>query len=389
MTDPTTRNTTLDPTFTIITASWNNGRYLPSVIDSVLNQSFQDWEQIIIDDCSTDDSWEILSQVRDPRIRIHRHERNLGGAAAYNTALSMARGRYIATLDSDDQYLPDFLSKHVEHFAEDPGLSVSYSHVQEIDEEGQPCDEGGYRAWFNGTTDLNDPKSWLWQNRLCHGTAVITRKAHDVIGPMRPDFVFAPDWDLWIRCLAAGQKFGVIPEPLMQARVHRSNITKRFDSRLSLEYAKLSAEHLHPFLLAVDRADLVEENIELFFERPEFRDEDPAFAEEILAVLAGGLPHKTFAGALRRFSMRYGHQIDVTQFQAQRDAAVIEKLETRLQALDDRTKELTQEVTSLKERLGVAEDQRAQVEAQLNRIRGNRVYRLAAGSRRVMRLGRL
>ena len=120
----------------IITPTFNCGRFIAETIESVLNQSYRNWEMLIVDDCSTDNTREVVARFNDSRIKYHCLEHNSGAAVARNTALRMAKGRWIAFLDSDDLWLPEKL-EHQIRFMEENGYAFSYHKYSEIDEEGK------------------------------------------------------------------------------------------------------------------------------------------------------------------------------------------------------------------------------------------------------------
>ena len=93
--------------------SYNTGQFMSDSINSVLSQTYQNWELIIIDDCSTDNSIEIIKSYKDPRIKLLRNEKNSGAAISRNYGLREAKGRYIAFLDSDDIWLPNKLDEQI------------------------------------------------------------------------------------------------------------------------------------------------------------------------------------------------------------------------------------------------------------------------------------
>ena len=118
----------------IIMPSYNCGKYVKDTINSVLAQSYEDWELLFIDDCSTDHTEEILKGFNDPRIRFFKNEKNSGAAVSRNRALKEAQGRWIAFLDSDDLWTPNKLERQIK-FMEDNGYAFSYTRYQEIDAE--------------------------------------------------------------------------------------------------------------------------------------------------------------------------------------------------------------------------------------------------------------
>lgn len=119
----------------IIMPSYNTAPYIKETIQSVLNQSYEDWELLIVDDCSTDNTDEVLSEIHDPRIRIFKNDCNSGAAVSRNRALREAKGQWIAYLDSDDLWMPEKLEKQIK-FMESHGYIFSYTDYEEIDVDG-------------------------------------------------------------------------------------------------------------------------------------------------------------------------------------------------------------------------------------------------------------
>lgn len=123
----------------IIMPSYNCGQFVEETIRSVQAQTYQNWEVIFMDDYSTDDTIQRVSELReqDPRIRLYQNETNSGAAVSRNNALREAKGRWIAFLDSDDLWDPTKLEKQVK-FMEDNGYAFSYTGYQEIDDDSKP-----------------------------------------------------------------------------------------------------------------------------------------------------------------------------------------------------------------------------------------------------------
>lgn len=118
--------------------SYNTGRFISETINSVLAQTYQNWELIIVDDCSTDDTDEVVSEfLVDTRIKYIKNENNSGAAVSRNKALREATGRWIAFLDSDDLWEPDKLTKQIA-FMDNNDYHFSYTNYIEIDEESTP-----------------------------------------------------------------------------------------------------------------------------------------------------------------------------------------------------------------------------------------------------------
>ncbi len=103
----------MNPTVSVIIPTYNRANLVSRAIKSVLNQTYQDFEIIVVDDCSEDNTEEIVKSFNDSRIRYIKHKKNKGGSAARNTGIKRARGKYIAFLDDDDEWLPSKLEKQI------------------------------------------------------------------------------------------------------------------------------------------------------------------------------------------------------------------------------------------------------------------------------------
>lgn len=127
----------IDGLVSIIMPSWNTGRFIGESIQSVLNQTYRNWELIIVDDCSTDHTDEVVASFGDERIRYFHNDHNSGAALTRNYALREAQGEWIAFLDSDDLWLPKKLEKQL-NFMNRNGYVFSYHEYVKIDEESRP-----------------------------------------------------------------------------------------------------------------------------------------------------------------------------------------------------------------------------------------------------------
>ena len=119
----------------IIMPSYNTASYIKQTIQSVLDQTYTNWELIIVDDCSTDNTNEVVDTIKDCRIHYFKNEKNSGAAISRNKALREAKGQWIAYLDSDDLWMPEKLEKQIK-FMEENGYVFSYTNYEEIDVDG-------------------------------------------------------------------------------------------------------------------------------------------------------------------------------------------------------------------------------------------------------------
>lgn len=128
----------MDELVSVIMPSYNTGKYIGESIWSVLKQTYENWELLIVDDCSTDSTDEVVKPfLSDVRIRFYKNEKNNGAAVSRNRALREAKGRWIAFLDSDDLWKPEKLERQI-RFMKNNGYHFSYTNYSEIDENGKP-----------------------------------------------------------------------------------------------------------------------------------------------------------------------------------------------------------------------------------------------------------
>ena len=120
----------------IIMPSYNSAEFIRESIASVLAQTYNNWELIIVDDCSMDDTDKIVAEFADERIHYYKNERNSGAAVSRNNALKIANGKWVAFLDSDDLWIPEKLEKQIS-FMEQNGYHFSYTEYAQIKEDGQ------------------------------------------------------------------------------------------------------------------------------------------------------------------------------------------------------------------------------------------------------------
>lgn len=126
----------VDGLVSIIMPSWNTEKFIIETIQSVINQTYTNWELLIVDDCSTDNTDEIVTSFKDDRIKYFRNKKNSGAAITRNIALREAKGEWIAFLDSDDLWMPEKLEKQIA-FMKKNGYTLSYTEYEKIDEDSK------------------------------------------------------------------------------------------------------------------------------------------------------------------------------------------------------------------------------------------------------------
>ena len=219
-----------NPTVSVIIPTYNRAHLVGRAIQSVLNQTYQDFEVIVVDDGSTDNTEEIIKefQKKDERIKYIKHEKNKGGSAARNTGIKAARGAYIAFLDSDDEWLPEKLKKQMKFFKNaSPEIGVVYTGFIYKDELG------------GGTSKQHIPKKrgWIFEDILagnCVGTTstvIVKRKCFEKAGLFDENLPSCQDWDMWIR-LAKECQFDFIEDVLVKYYTHKTRISTDLEATI-------------------------------------------------------------------------------------------------------------------------------------------------------------
>lgn len=194
----------------IIMPTYNAGRYIKESIDSVLSQTYTNWELLIVDDCSTDDTESVVRSYKDPRIRYMRNEHNLGAALTRNRAIREAKGKYIAFLDSDDMWKPEKLEKQIA-FMEQEGVVMSYTPYYVLQPNSKPA------LLRSCPPSINYRQLTRW-NRIGCLTVIYDR---ETIGEIQlPDIRKRNDYALWLTITRKGFKAYRYNEPLAYYRSH-------------------------------------------------------------------------------------------------------------------------------------------------------------------------
>lgn len=200
---------TLNDKVSVIIPTYNRSELLKKAVESLENQSHQNFEIIIIDDCSTDDTAEVVRGMNDERIIYLKHSINKGGSEARNTGIKKATGNFIGFLDSDDQWLPDKLEKQLKQFEGRPDVGVVYTGVQVVDEHNLPTRKivPEYRGEIL-------PK--LFESNCIDTTSsvLVKREVLDQVKGFDAGLPSCQDWDLYIR-LAQVTKFDFVKESLV------------------------------------------------------------------------------------------------------------------------------------------------------------------------------
>jgi glycosyltransferase involved in cell wall biosynthesis len=233
------------PLVSVLLSVHNDARFLAAAVESVLRQTVDDLELIVVDDASTDETPAVLSAVQDPRLRLLRNEHQLGLAASLNRGLDQAQSRYVARLDADDVALPQRLESQLARIAATPSVAVVGTAVLDLDETGRV---GTLHRNPVGTRAVR----WLalFGSPFFHPTVLVDRELLDRHGlRYDPAYLESEDYELWSRLLELGDGTN-LAEPLVLKRVHagqaslrRSDLQESFQRQVALrEIARIAPD---------------------------------------------------------------------------------------------------------------------------------------------------
>jgi glycosyltransferase involved in cell wall biosynthesis len=237
-------------TVSVIIPNYNHARFLLRRIESVMRQTFQDFELILMDDCSTDDSRSILSKYADdPRVRIEFNEKNSGSTfKQWNKGVRLTRGEYVWIAESDDYADERLLERLVAVLDEDPTVMFAYCRSWRVTEDDQ---KNGFGDWY---LDYLDPQRWtadffaegteecrnyfVYSNPVPNASAVVFRRAcYERVGGPDETLRLCGDWKLWAAMALQG-RIAYLAEPLNYHRSHGASVRSKSEQS-SLDVAEM------------------------------------------------------------------------------------------------------------------------------------------------------
>ena len=211
---------TENPKVSICIPNYNYGRFIGDAIQSVLDQTYKNFEFVIVDNCSTDNSEEVIKSFSDPRIRFYKNDRNIGGVRNTNRCLSLARGEYITILHADDKLTPNLIEKEAEILDKNPNVGIVYSSCIFIDGTGAVIGEFYPYDRDYIVRGEDEFKRLILDNYFPVSAVVMVRKkCYETLGDYSEEYAYCPDWGMWLR-IALNYDVGFISEPLGYYRKH-------------------------------------------------------------------------------------------------------------------------------------------------------------------------
>lgn len=238
------------PLVSITMITYNRAHFIAEAIESVRAQTYENWELIIIDDASRDDTESIVGMYSDSRIHYTKHHQNKGIYPSRREAVQQSKGNYIAILDSDDVWSETGkLSKQVEYMGNNPDIGVVGTYITLIDEESHSIGEDRYK-----TEDTDIRKHILARNQFAHSSTLIRRRAYDDVGGYR-NLNLAEDLDLFLR-IGRAWKLANLPFHGTAYRIHTHSETSEKRTVMAKRIIALIQKHkdAYPWKYALTKA---------------------------------------------------------------------------------------------------------------------------------------
>lgn len=213
------------PKVSVTIPAYNAMEYLPETLENVLRQTYEDFEVIVVNDGSSDETEQWVSQIEDSRVKLIS-QKNQGLAGARNTGISHAKGEYIAFLDADDLWEPTKLEKQLRVLEENPEVGLVYTWVAYINETGEPT----------GRVFKNQAEGYVWGKLIEHNivesgsVAMVRSSCFETCGLFDRNLgSYIEDWDMWLR-LATDYPFKVVKEPLVYYRQRPGSASRNWEA---------------------------------------------------------------------------------------------------------------------------------------------------------------
>jgi len=249
----------LKPVISALMSAFNVERYIGTTIRSILNQTYDDFELIIVNDGSDDRTGEIIRQYDDSRIRIVDLPQNCGIAAALNEGLLLAKGDYLAKVDGDDCYHPDRFLLQKEYLDQHPDIDVAKTLVEHFSDEDHVLSSDRFNSLRKYTESSNNlaispadiAQQLYWHNCIVHSSVMYRRQLFSRF--QYRAFPMGEDYDLFYRMNRAGVRMGTVEETLTSVRVTDYSTTAKHISKFNSVVADIKEEELRQLLHSAER----------------------------------------------------------------------------------------------------------------------------------------
>lgn len=251
----------MEPLVSVCIPAYNNAEYILDTIDSILNQTYRNIELIVVDDCSSDNTAEVVESVRDERVKLYRNEKNLGMVGNWNHCLELASGEYIKLICADDMIDADAIEREAKAMQENPTANLVESDTRLVDMSGKKT--GAFKRYHKsglvkGTKVAKT--ALLVQNYFGAPVNNLIRKsALKQVGGFDTSFTYILDFDLWVSLACTGDVY-IIHEFLNSFRIRQDSNTGMLIGKkrdvYNAEHRRLIEKHAAAGIVHMSRADI-------------------------------------------------------------------------------------------------------------------------------------
>lgn len=228
----------MNPLISVILPVHNQQSFIQEAINSILNQSFKDFELIVIDDCSTDESLKIINSIVDPRIKVFSNKKNLGISYCLNFGISIAQASIIARMDGDDLSHSDRLFLQYEYLKRNPKIAAVGCWIS-LFKNNQ-----NFISIHKYPSDIHEVKTKLiFENCVPHPGVMFRKSVIDSLGGYTNEYQYAEDWELWLK-LNRQYDITNLPQVLLSYRIHASSVSKKHSTNQSQSKSRLVKDNL-------------------------------------------------------------------------------------------------------------------------------------------------
>lgn len=232
------------PLVSVAIPTYNRANFIGEAIKSVLDQTHKDFELLIVDNCSSDKTSEIVKSFNDERIKYHKNEQNIGMLKNWNRCIKLAKGKYLLVLGDDDKLYPPFLKESLLIYKKYPKLGFTFTHCNKVDEDGNFIMRWGYNfppaGYIEGRDYLTDTIKYGC-NLTNSSTTLLRKKVFEKVGKFQAEFATNTfDFNMWVRI---AEKFDVyfIDKVLVDYRLHSDQVSELHWRRLEKPTGKIGS----------------------------------------------------------------------------------------------------------------------------------------------------
>lgn len=227
-----------EPKISVIMSVHNGLPYLKQAVESILHQTYRNFEFIIVEDKSTDNTLKYLKGIEDKRVKLIENKKKLGLASSLNKALKLARGAYIARMDADDISMPQRFTTQLNYMLENTTIDICGTWVDTINEKGTIKSDKKYP-----TEDRLIKKALARYQPIVHPTFMVKRTFFTKLGGYRKDYDYAEDYDLLVRAME-GYKMANIPAKLLRLRLSENRRSRKDMKKMDIIDLKIKLQIL-------------------------------------------------------------------------------------------------------------------------------------------------